>query len=109
MLRYIKGNTNVIPGELIAWKSESGLTNRGRVLFAKEGEKSSNVTLAVEFDVPGPIARAIDNDFIGRFVEETLLADMKRFRSIALQKRRKHLRSKEVSTTVEKGSGQTSL
>lgn len=74
---------------MIAWKSESGLPNRGRVTFVKKDIDTSLVTLSVEFDVPGAIARAIDNEFIGRFVEDTLMADMKRFRNVALLKRRR--------------------
>lgn len=78
-------------GEIIAWKSLSGLPNRGKVLFRPEGESvaKSTITLAIEFDVPPAIAKAIDNDFIGRFVEDTLLADLKRFRKVALAERRR--------------------
>lgn len=80
-------------GEIIAWESQSGLKNRGRVTFVENNEEKTAVTLAVEFDVPAAIARVINNDFIGRFVEETLLADMKRFRSVALLKKRKRARA----------------
>ncbi|CAN8076632.1 unnamed protein product [Agarophyton chilense] len=91
-------NTQVIPGEIIAWKSETGLSNRGRVLFRDaKNDSGCKLTLAVEFDVPGAVARIFDFDFVGRFVESTLLADLKRFRSIALLNRRKRLRSTEVS------------
>lgn len=85
----------MVRGEIIAWKSESGLPNRGKVLFVKDDPSGSKctVTLAIEFDVPSAIAKAIDNDFIGRFVEETLLADLKRFRTVALRERRKRLRT----------------
>lgn len=89
-------------GEIIAWKSESGLSNRGKVLFKGKGQHNCTVTLAVEFDVPQSIASIINNnDFIGRFVEETLMADMKRFRSVALQNRRRRLRLEKVSASSE--------
>lgn len=95
----------MVPGEIIAWKSESGLTNRGRVLFVDNGKSGSLVTLAVAFDVPGAVAKAINNDFIGRFVEKTLLADMKRFRSVALAKRRKRIKAnKQVVASTEDAS-----
>lgn len=83
------GNTEVRRGEIIAWKSESGLPNRGRVLFQPEGKSKSQVTLAIEFDVPAAIAKAVNNDFVGKFVEETLLADLQRFREVALALRRR--------------------
>lgn len=78
-------------GEIIAWKSLSGLPNRGKVLFQPAGDApaKSTITLAIEFDVPSAVAKAIDNDFIGRFVEDTLLADLKRFRKVALAERRR--------------------
>lgn len=89
-------------GQIIAWKSESGLTNRGRVVFEDKGQQNCSVTLAVEFDVPQSIASVINNnDFIGRFVEETLMADMKRFRSVALLNRRRRLRSRKIPASTE--------
>lgn len=58
-------------------------------MFKPEGDSKSKVTLAIEFDVPPAIAKAVNNDFVGRFVEETLLADLKRFRKVALAQRRR--------------------
>lgn len=83
-------NTAVERGRLIAWKSESGLPNRGSVTFEQAPGKSPRtcVTLAVEFDVPKQVKRAVESDFIGSFVEKTLLADLKRFRSIVLRRHR---------------------
>lgn len=85
------GNTQVRRGEIIAWKSETGLTNRGKVIFRKQPNHQCTVTLAVEFDVPEAIATLMKNEFITNFVEKTLLADMKRFRSVALLNKRKSL------------------
>lgn len=99
------GNTKVVRGQIIAWKSENGLTNRGRVVFEDKSDRGgsprSSITLAIEFDVPGPVARIIDNDFIGRFVEDTLLADLQRFRKVALAERRR-ARSKSVTASSER-------
>lgn len=101
------GNTKVKRGEIIAWKSESGLRNRGKVVFKDTsnmgGTPKSSITLAIEFDVPGPVARIINNDFIGTFVESTLLADLQRFRKIALAERRR-ARSKGLTTSSERDS-----
>eukprot|EP00177_Eucheuma_denticulatum_P006758 GFKZ01012283.1.p1 GENE.GFKZ01012283.1~~GFKZ01012283.1.p1 ORF type:complete len:106 (-),score=15.04 GFKZ01012283.1:335-652(-) len=102
------GNTKVVRGEIIAWKSESGLPNRGNVLFETVQDTpspQSNITLAIEFDVPGAVARALDNNFIGQFVEGTILADLQRFRKVALANRRR-LRSKKVTAAAEAESRQ---
>lgn len=89
VLWYIRAeNTKVVRGEIIAWRSLTGLKNRGRVQFENIKDRGCRVTLAIEFDVPSAMASAIDNDYVGRFVEETLGADLKRFRSIALRYRR---------------------
>lgn len=81
------------------------MRNRGRVVFkdksGNEGTPKSSITLAIEFDVPGPVASIIDNNFIGSFVESTLLADLQRFRKIALAKRRR-ARSKGLTASSER-------
>lgn len=63
----------------------------------------SEVTLAIEFNVPSAIAKAIDNDFIGRYVEETLLADLQRFRKVALSQRRR-ARAKGITSLPDSAS-----
>lgn len=80
-------------GEIISWKSETGLPNKGRVLFDPEetDPHKSVVTLAIQFDVPSAVARILDNDFIGQYVESTLAADLKRFRMVALRQHRHSL------------------
>lgn len=79
----------MVRGETIVWVSETGLKNRGRVTFEEvAGGDKCRVTLAVEFDVPEVVASAIENDYIGKFVEGTLQADLQRFRSVALRYRR---------------------
>lgn len=98
-------NTSVIAGELIAWQSMDGLSNRGSVKFedvppapavaaaaaAAGGPPATRpadvtaVTLSVAFDVPAPIARVLDNAVIGKYVEQTLLADLRRYRTEVLK------------------------
>lgn len=43
------------------------------------------VTLSVAFDVPAPIARVLDNAVVGKYVEQTLLADLRRYRTEVLK------------------------
>lgn len=92
--------TDSTRGERIAWHSLDGLKNRGSVQFAQVSQAAapevksrsapsqSSVTLAIEFDVPEFLARAFDNNFIGKFVRERLAADLKRYRMVVLRKRR---------------------
>ncbi|GAB0497142.1 hypothetical protein MMPV_008465 [Pyropia vietnamensis] len=99
-------NTSVIAGELIAWQSMDGLSNRGSVKFedvppaqaavvdsaavpagrpAAAPADLTAVTLSVAFDVPAPIARVLDNAVVGKYVEQTLLADLRRYRTEVLK------------------------
>lgn len=94
------GITDATRGKRIAWRSVSGLTNRGSVSFVNAASKQgkSSVTLAIEFDVPGPLASVFDNNFIGRFVRETLLSDLKRFRAAVLRKKRQRSLERQAGT-----------
>lgn len=103
------GNTKVVRGEIIAWRSETGLSNRGRVLFEPDGENNSKLTLAIEFDVPSAFAKAVDNDFVGKFVQSTLLADLKRFRSVALLQKRQRLKREAAERAVQSDSSVTQV
>ncbi len=99
------GITDATRGRRIAWRSISGLTNRGYVLFVDAPEREatqekSSVTLAIEFDVPGPLAKVFDNNFIGRFVRETLLGDLKRFRAAVLRRKRQQRVNGQCGTNV---------
>lgn len=104
-------NTSVIAGELIAWQSMDGLSNRGSVTFkdvapapaaaaaaaavappsapagppAARSADLTAVTLSVAFDVPAPIAAVLDNAVVGKYVEQTLLADLRRYRTEVLK------------------------
>lgn len=85
--------TTITRGELIAWESQTGLPNRGRAVFTPDAADSSatNVSLIIEFNVPGFVSALFDSAFVTRFVDNTLLADLKRFRSVALLKKRQRV------------------
>lgn len=109
------GMTAVDYGKRIAWMSETGLANRGNVTFTKidDPEKNNlvsnktNVRLAVSFDVPPPVRILFSTRFVGSFVENTLLDDLKRFRAAVLRDIRQRDRDnlpplRQVAPAVEK-------
>ena len=73
----------IVPHQIIQWESVDGLPNRGAVRFYDRHE-SSIVKLTVAYGVPGWLIKLMDNLFLGRIVESTLMADMERFRDYAL-------------------------
>lgn len=74
----------VIPNQIIQWESVDGLPNRGAIRFYDRGQ-TSIVKLTVAYAIPGFLGQLMDNLFLGRLVESTLMADMERFREYALQ------------------------
>jgi len=76
--------TKLEPHQLIQWESVNGLPNRGAIRFY-DRKGSSIVKLTVAYAIPGFLGRLMDNLFLGRIVESTLQADMKRFQEYALQ------------------------
>jgi uncharacterized membrane protein len=76
--------TKLEPHQLIQWESVNGLPNRGAIRFY-DRKGSSIVKLTVAYAIPGFLGRLMDNLFLGRVVESTLQADMKRFQEYALQ------------------------
>lgn len=74
----------LVPGQIIQWESVDGLPNRGAVRFY-DRHGSSIVKLSVAYGIPGILGKIMDNLFLGRIVESTLMADMERFKSYALQ------------------------
>ncbi|GJQ15910.1 hypothetical protein GpartN1_g7701.t1 [Galdieria partita] len=78
-------NTRVQRPHIIAWESLEGLPNRGSVQFQKKGDECTQVELTVEYKVPRFLKVILSNSFVGKFVERTLLEDLKRFRLYALQ------------------------
>jgi uncharacterized membrane protein len=73
----------IVPHQIIQWESVDGLPNRGAVRFYDRHD-SSIVKLTVAYGVPGWLIKIMDNLFLGRIVESTLMADMERFRDYAL-------------------------
>lgn len=70
---------NVVPHQIIQWESVDGLPNRGAIRFYDRHE-TSIVKLTVAYGIPGWLGRLMDNLFLGRVVEDTLKADLERFR-----------------------------
>lgn len=75
----------LVPHQLIQWESVDGLPNRGAIRFYDRHE-TSIVRLSVSYAIPGIIGKLMDNLFLGKIVESTLLADLERFRDYALKK-----------------------
>ncbi|EME26526.1 cyclase/dehydrase [Galdieria sulphuraria] len=78
-------NTRVERPHIIAWESLEGLPNRGSVQFQEKGDNCTQVELTVEYKVPRFLKVLLSNSFVGKFVERTLLEDLKRFRLCALR------------------------
>lgn len=74
----------LVPNQLIQWESVDGLPNRGAIRFYDRHE-TSIVRLSVSYAIPGIIGKLMDNLFLGKVVESTLLADLERFRDYALK------------------------
>jgi uncharacterized membrane protein len=75
-----------IPNQIIQWESVDGLPNRGAIRFYDRGAAGSIVKLSVAYAIPGFLGKLMDNLFLGRLVESALQEDLKRFRTVALQK-----------------------
>jgi len=75
----------LVPNQIIQWESVDGLPNRGAIRFYDRRE-TSIVRLSVSYAIPGIIGKLMDNLFLGKVVESTLLADLERFREYALKK-----------------------
>lgn len=76
----------VIPNQIIQWESVDGLPNRGAIRFYDRHD-SSVVKLTVAYSIPGWLGRLMDNLFLGRVVESTLLADLERFKQYTMKVR----------------------
>lgn len=74
----------VVPHQIIQWESVDGLPNRGAIRFY-DRQNSSIVRLTVAYDIPGWIGKIMDNLFLGRIVESTIMADLERFRDYAIK------------------------
>ncbi|MDJ0579118.1 MAG: SRPBCC family protein [Crocosphaera sp.] len=74
----------VTPHQIIQWESVDGLPNRGAIRFY-DRQESSIVRLSVAYDIPGWLGKLMDNLFLGRVVESTIMADLERFRDYAMK------------------------
>lgn len=86
----------------IAWVSEGGLRNRGKVRF-QEVRGGTKVELSVEVEVPERAAGVLRGGTVVKFVEDTLLGDLKRFRGVVLKeesRRRRAERKREACKDV---------
>lgn len=81
-------NTQVIPGELIAWESIDGLKNKGAVQFSTDDNKNTVLQMSIAFKLPDWLLRIFGNSYVRNFVSEKLRSELQTFRSIMLQKRR---------------------
>ena len=74
--------TKLVDRQLIQWEAVDGLPNRGGIRFYDHKEKSA-VKLTVAYSIPSFLGKLMDNLFLGRMVEGTLKADLKRFQQYA--------------------------
>ncbi|MDG2992311.1 SRPBCC family protein [Candidatus Synechococcus calcipolaris G9] len=70
--------------QIIQWESVDGLPNQGAIRFY-DRHGSSIVKLSVSYAIPGFLGQLFDQLFLGRMVENTLKADLERFRDYAQQ------------------------
>ncbi len=73
----------LVEHQLIGWRSVDGLANRGTLRFY-DRKGSTIVKLSIAYLLPG-ILRFMDSLFLGKAVENTIQADLERFREYALQ------------------------
>lgn len=73
----------IVPYQIIQWESVDGLPNRGAIRFY-DRHGSSIVRLTAAYAIPGWLGKLMDNLFLGRIVESTLMADLERFRDYTL-------------------------
>jgi uncharacterized membrane protein len=76
----------IVPHQIIQWESVDGLPNRGAIRFYDRHGKSV-VRLTAAYGIPGWLGRLMDNLFLGRVVESTLMADLERFRDYTLKRK----------------------
>ncbi|MDJ0724207.1 MAG: SRPBCC family protein [Prochloraceae cyanobacterium] len=76
---WVSRTVKLVPKQIIQTESIEGLPNKAAVRFYDRGD-SSIVKLTVSYSIPGILGQLMDNLFLGRIVESTLMADMERFR-----------------------------
>ncbi len=76
---WVSRTVQVVPKQIIQTESVEGLPNKAAVRFYDRG-KTSIVKLTISYSIPGILGTLMDNLFLGKIVESTLMADMERFR-----------------------------
>jgi len=76
---WVSRTVKLVPKQIIQTESIEGLPNKAAVRFYDRG-KTSIVKLTVSYSIPGILGQLMDNLFLGKIVESTLMADMERFR-----------------------------
>ena len=74
--------TERIDLEKLKWESVGGLPTRGSVLFQKNHENSTLVTLSITYELPKMIARLMEQNILGKMVTNELQANIDRFKSL---------------------------
>ena len=74
--------TERIDLEKLKWESVGGLPTRGSVLFQKNHEKSTLVTLSITYELPKMIARLMEENILGKMVTNELQANIDRFKGL---------------------------
>lgn len=94
-------NTIVDPPNTIQWESLDGLPNKGLVYFIEEKQDSTHMVLSIKYDLPLTAAAVIEKiggDAYKTFVTDTLLNDLKRFRTRLLKEVREERLNKLKSS-----------
>ena len=74
--------TERIDLEKLKWESVGGLPTRGSVLFKKNHESSTLVTLSITYELPKMIARLMEENILGKMVTNELQANIDRFKDL---------------------------
>ncbi|MEO1132603.1 MAG: SRPBCC family protein [Cyanobacteria bacterium J06639_1] len=76
---WISRTHTVIPHQIIAWESESGLHNRGALRFYDRKAEGTIVKLSVAYSLPAWLGKLMDRLFIGQAVESNIQDSLERF------------------------------
>ena len=76
----------VVPQQIIEWQSVDGLPNKGAIRFYDRKDNGCTVKMSFAYAVPGIIGRLMDS-LIGDVVESTVMADLERFKTYAIEQK----------------------
>ena len=68
--------------EKLKWESVGGLPTSGSVLFQKNNESSTLVSLSITYELPKMIARLMEENILGKMVTNELQANIDRFKDL---------------------------